>query len=220
MTARLRDGLFFAVLGEAVVLLDICANRYFQLPASLAPAFLIAANGAAHDLTDNDRERLVTSRLLSFDPQFHPPKTSASLPAATCLEVDERALRADSAAIRATMMKLIAKGRLRVMHFATLISRLQAIKSRCCLIPDPCAERAWDIVMAFVTSRQILSDVERCLPSSMALAEALWKAKIPVVLVLGVRLSPFQAHSWVQWDDRVLNDHIDHVRSFKPILVI
>ena len=54
----------------------------------------------------------------------------------------------------------------------------------------------------------------------MALAETFWKANIPVALVLGVRLAPFRAHSWVQLKDEVLNDHIDHIRSFTPILIL
>jgi len=31
---------------------------------------------------------------------------------------------------------------------------------------------------------------------------------------------PFQAHCWVQFEDHVLNDHLDNVRNFTPILIV
>jgi len=39
-------------------------------------------------------------------------------------------------------------------------------------------------------------------------------------LVLAVKLQPFAAHAWVQWQDLVVNDRVDAVRDFTPILVV
>ena len=39
-------------------------------------------------------------------------------------------------------------------------------------------------------------------------------------LVIGVTASPFGAHAWVQIGDVVLNDSVDRVRRFVPILTI
>jgi len=38
--------------------------------------------------------------------------------------------------------------------------------------------------------------------------------------VIGIRPDPFLAHCWVQHKGLVLNDDIDNVRTFTPILVI
>ncbi|KFL46752.1 hypothetical protein IL54_2171 [Sphingobium sp. ba1] len=35
-----------------------------------------------------------------------------------------------------------------------------------------------------------------------------------------MQLHPFSAHSWVEQDDLILDDRVDHVRRFKPILVL
>jgi hypothetical protein len=39
-------------------------------------------------------------------------------------------------------------------------------------------------------------------------------------VVLGVQLGPFSAHCWVQHEDRLVNDRVDMVRTFTPILVL
>jgi hypothetical protein len=39
-------------------------------------------------------------------------------------------------------------------------------------------------------------------------------------LVIGVRLAPFSFHAWVQFGDIVLNDEVDTVRPYTPILVV
>jgi hypothetical protein len=39
-------------------------------------------------------------------------------------------------------------------------------------------------------------------------------------LVLGVRMMPFAAHAWVQDGDTVLNDTVDYVSAYTPILVV
>ena len=40
------------------------------------------------------------------------------------------------------------------------------------------------------------------------------------MLVFAVMTRPFAAHCWVQLDETVLNDRLDHVRKFTPILVV
>lgn len=57
-----------------------------------------------------------------------------------------------------------------------------------------------------------------CRFHSIALLRYLAAARIPADWVFGVRLSPFAAHCWVEWNSTVLNDDIDHVREFQPIL--
>jgi hypothetical protein len=60
----------------------------------------------------------------------------------------------------------------------------------------------------------------RCLFDSLVLAVFLTKNKIPCTLVIGVSTRPFQAHSWVQLGNIVLNDTAENIQSFTPILAV
>jgi hypothetical protein len=59
---------------------------------------------------------------------------------------------------------------------------------------------------------------DRCLPQSIAITRHLRRRSIPAILVLGVSGRPFAAHSWVQVEDMVINDTVDHASRFTPIL--
>ena len=76
------------------------------------------------------------------------------------------------------------------------------------------------VAAAFARADRYLSPLDQCLPRSLALAEALAGLRLAGRLVVGVRLRPFLAHSWVQTDRVVLNDRPDIVRTFVPLLVI
>lgn len=66
----------------------------------------------------------------------------------------------------------------------------------------------------------LMTPLDQCLVRSFALALALRRLEITCNLVIGVKVHPFAAHSWVQSGSVLLNDRIDTVRDFTPILVI
>ena len=74
-------------------------------------------------------------------------------------------------------------------------------------------------VAAAWQSKRLWSAENKCLPRSLALARALRRAGGTARLVIGVRLRPFAAHAWVQDGTVVVNDTLDHVLLFTPILV-
>jgi hypothetical protein len=61
---------------------------------------------------------------------------------------------------------------------------------------------------------------DRCLHDSLTLIHFLTSERVPARWVIGVRTQPFGAHSWVQSGDTVLNDQHEHVRRYRPILVV
>ena len=61
---------------------------------------------------------------------------------------------------------------------------------------------------------------DRCLPRSIALALRLARHGFAAQLVIGVRTNPFGAHSWTQHEGAVLNDSVEEVLRFKPILIV
>jgi hypothetical protein len=87
--------------------------------------------------------------------------------------------------------------------------------------PGACdMNRIGRVAAAFARADLYLSPLDRCLPRSLALARALARRRLSGRLVIGVRLRPFLAHSWVQTGTVALNDRPDVVRTFVPLLVI
>jgi hypothetical protein len=58
-----------------------------------------------------------------------------------------------------------------------------------------------------------------CLFDSLTLANFLARYRTYPVLVIGVSEVPFRAHGYLQEDDVVLNDDVDHVKEFQPVAV-
>lgn len=61
---------------------------------------------------------------------------------------------------------------------------------------------------------------EKCLHDSLAFVGFLASQGAFPRWVIGVKTSPFGAHSWVQFGQTVLNDQHEYVRRFRPILVV
>jgi len=60
----------------------------------------------------------------------------------------------------------------------------------------------------------------RCLLDSLVLSVYLTKGRVPCTFVIGVATKPFVAHAWVQIAGSVLNDTVEHVQEFAPILSV
>lgn len=59
-----------------------------------------------------------------------------------------------------------------------------------------------------------------CLFDSLALLHFLARYGVFPLWVYGVKLEPFEAHCWVQVGDVVVNDILDNVRGYTPIMVV
>jgi hypothetical protein len=59
-----------------------------------------------------------------------------------------------------------------------------------------------------------------CLFRAFMLKVYLARAGLGAALVVGVQTWPFQAHAWVQAGPMVLDDTVEHVRAFTPILTL
>jgi hypothetical protein len=60
----------------------------------------------------------------------------------------------------------------------------------------------------------------RCLFDSLVLSVYLTRGMVPCTFVVGVSTKPFLAHAWVQIAGSVLNDTVERVQDFAPILSI
>lgn len=74
-----------------------------------------------------------------------------------------------------------------------------------------------------VAFRQMLPFVPfqgECLFRAFMLKAYLARADLGASLVIGVQTWPFEAHAWMQTGALVLDDTVEHVRGFTPILVL
>ena len=72
----------------------------------------------------------------------------------------------------------------------------------------------------FILRQNFFSVVDACLRDSMTVVEFLARYDMYPKWVFGVTMNPFTAHSWVQAGSIVINDSVDHVNRFTPILTI
>lgn len=66
----------------------------------------------------------------------------------------------------------------------------------------------------------VFTTTEFCLRDALVLTEFLALYGVYPTWVIGVRTRPFGAHSWVQYRRLLLNDALEHVETFTPILAI
>jgi hypothetical protein len=76
------------------------------------------------------------------------------------------------------------------------------------------------VVAAFQASQKLLSASGRCLLVSIALMQDLLRRGVIAELVIGVRSTPFAAHAWVQQGELLLNDRLDVVRAYTPLMML
>jgi hypothetical protein len=197
-----------------VVFLDLAADRYFGL-AQGPEAAVRAQIEAVRSRAPCCRPSLSFGSHL-FEPiEDLPPTTSLldrPLPPAQPWAVAS----AVSARARATLQ-------LRRQPLQKILSRLAHRKSS---LADMAGNWRWDepsilsIVAAYQTSGRIVSDHDRCLSLSLALARTVISRGFAVDFVIGVSGAPFAAHAWVQHGTTLLADQIDRVRRFSPVMTI
>lgn len=81
--------------------------------------------------------------------------------------------------------------------------------------------RVPDLVAAFAFLRPyFFAAKDACLFDTLALSEYLADYGVYPRWVFGVQTRPFAAHCWLQLNGIVLNDTLDHVRRYAPIMVV
>ncbi|MGH8293945.1 MAG: lasso peptide biosynthesis B2 protein [Steroidobacteraceae bacterium] len=80
--------------------------------------------------------------------------------------------------------------------------------------------KAAELTEVFLHYRPLFPWDYRCLFDSLALIRFLSRFNLYPDWVFGVQDDPFRAHCWVQAGGRVLNDDLEHVRSYTAIMMV
>jgi hypothetical protein len=102
----------------------------------------------------------------------------------------------------------------------TIAQIVRGVKQRKELSHSHGVGAAEDLVRAFNVLRPIYPRDYLCLFDSLALIEFMAAHRFFPTWVFGVTSDPFMAHCWVQEGDIVLNDTVEHVAAFAPLMAV
>lgn len=107
---------------------------------------------------------------------------------------------------------------LRFRPIEQTVRRVERRKPSYATVPD--YNEISDLYGIFQALRPYYPRPYLCLFDSLALIHFLARYGLFPQWVYGVQLEPFNAHCWIQVDDRVINDTVDGVRNYTPIMSI
>ena len=221
MTLALKSDLYFCLSNDKAVFLDLTADRYFCLPPELEPGFskLFKGTETQDNRDENFAALMATGLFIPSDQPF------SLLPAANCITPTRSAVESRfhdwsfGTVVLAGVSQLVTTCHLRFVTLASVVTRLRRKKERAQKPVSDLSAAQTRRLHTFLAMRRLIPAQNRCLQRSIALFEFLASAGI-CPLVIGVRMQPFAAHAWLQAGDLVLNDYVDEVRLYTPILVI
>ncbi len=213
---RLRENVFMAKADGLLIFLDLGGDRYFALNSGLSSRLhaAIEANGEG---ADEDIVRRLRDAGAIAEPQaggrlFAPTQTQAprrelesgaagwagALWGAACRWAAERALH------RQPLAEIVwRRGQERLRAIGRGADDHELIHAAC----------------AFAAARGLRGAREACLKEALALLYYLGRGGGAADWVFAVKGAPFAAHCWIQLGDLVLNDSLENVSAYTPIMV-
>ena len=234
----LAEHVHVCVNDEHVVLLDLKQDRYWALEAAstaplsgLVPGWPVKAFDApVAGSSDPEQAEQIAAGLLEqgiLTDQATGGKDATPVrivaPARELLSADGyRSARVGAGAARTLLAAaLSAKLALRFRPFATVVQGFIDRKRKAGGRTQLDTERARELVEAFFRLRVFFfSSRSECLFDSLTLLNFLARYGITADWVFAVQARPFAAHCWVQLDDIVFNDTVEHVTGYTPIMVV
>lgn len=220
MGFRLRDDLYFCRSGDRAVFLDLRTGRYFTLPKQIDAAFQALVEGEPAVFDESGFDRLTKLGLLTEWPGKARPEPCSLMYQPRDSMLDAAIPRAGLWSLTTASIALArAETELRVVALHRIITGVIRTKNSGILHGGAPSEPT-GTAGAFAALTRWISARDRCLPRSIAMTRLLFSEGVPVDMVFGVASRPFRAHCWVQLQSTVLNDRLENVQNYTPILVI
>ena len=205
--------LAFCVIDDRAVFLDIDGDRYFCLPSKLNQAFMDGLS-QLNGLKDEARERLVQLGILTGPSAESSPSQPRICSPAQDLKPGNPRRFLLSVAVAQSRMRL----RLRRWSFSQIICAERHREKARCNGSKPLEPHR--LYGSFHALSPWFGEEDQCLVRALAFRMIAMKRGHDASLVIGVKLDPFAAHCWVQDGPRLLNDRLERVRLFTPILAL
>lgn len=220
----LADHIRIAEIGPQMVLLDLRRSRYHAVPPPVRDVLRQVMSGQVLGPDPSRIGALLVDHGL-LDQRETPAGCDRPVPPlldddGTVVAIAEGRCSKQWVA-RLLVLQIASAWALRVQSLETLVARLACMRANIAGHGARDAEAARDaIVRAFRATHRVIPPRNRCFMKSIALFKALTAAGIGVDLVVGVRAAPFFAHCWVQHQGHLLDDTVERVRLFTPILSV
>lgn len=220
----LASHVFLCFHGDTAIFLDLRQDRYLALEAKAAHrciestgdenspvARMLLARGL---LTSDRRAGRENSACEVRTPARELPSVAHAFETESTVQCRD-ALRFLRAAFTARAL----------LHFRSLEQVVARVKRRALSARPLHDQLGFEAVGACVAAYQrlrpfVFSARDACLFESLALIEFLARQGQYPQWVVGVKTAPFVAHCWVQQDDVVFNDSVEHIRAFTPIMAV
>jgi hypothetical protein len=220
----LRDGVYVAEVGRKAIFLDLNADRYQAIDRALFRSLPLV--GWNEDQTasfgtsrDDALNRLVEKGLLTNDAQAGRPVRQVARPTATRHLIADRnatgRIERTLTFVRMLRTAVASDRSLKRKSLQSCIEKLQTAKAACGLNPTLPPWLPYYLHARFYYPADLI-----CLRDSFLTMNMLVRAGIAADWVFAVQADPFKAHCWVQVGDTVINDNVETVARFTPILVV
>lgn len=234
----LRKHAFFCRSGTHYVILDAKRDDYICLDTnefeSLAlhldgwkPGAVQRTSAVSHDGGDASSiaRNLVAREILSTTPSDSKPAMPIEIPLATRSLDDSDASNHPVISAKYLFQFVSAitwANRMLTRHsFSTIVSVVTARKQNAAKHIERChLERAAALFAIFNRLRPTYPRKWICLFDSLALLRFYSYHNLFPTWVFGVVAEPFEAHCWLQYDGAVLNDNLQRVSKFEPIMAV
>lgn len=217
---RFRAGISHRSFPGCAIVLDLDRDRYWQVNTDASAALDWLADRRAGPIAPGQIERLERLGFVEPAKPESPLEQSPTLPSPThsAIEGDVRKqafdpIAATEVAYRVAMARRLAKRRSLRWNIADIEHR----RTGKGMAPSGCVAT---LAQAFSRYRRLVPLANKCLPDTLAFLRFAARRGHYPRLVFGVEAWPFAAHCWAQTGELVLNDVLDHARSFSPIRVI
>lgn len=235
----LSNHVFLSVVGEHCVFLDLKKDKYLSLNRAKTKAFGRHIAGWPSDCENDDVSRaspitssydsnisaLANRGLLTLDPCNGKQASTVSVAVPTTAlnrrDLDVTISVSTSHIVAFMVGSVRAAAMLRWRSIESIANRVERRKKSNGSSNDPLEFAETERLLAiFDTLRPFFPAEYLCLFDSLLLVEFLAQKGIYPTWVFGVRTKPWGAHCWVQQSDVVLNDYLERVRNYTPIMAI
>jgi hypothetical protein len=225
----LNPHIHFCDCDDALIFLDLTHDRYFQFSGAQREWFdMICAASGPDELPGHAArfaERLLARHILTLDRNAgkRPAATSlqaprASLPTPLTLPAPSRPVKTALAlSVAALSSWTLEQSR----NFEGVVDGVTRWKRQAGTNQSSPIESVLERVADFhAMTPYFFSTRDACRFRSLVLMNYLTRSGITPDWVFGVRLCPFGAHCWVEYEGVILNDVSDTVAEFRPIMSV